>query len=801
MAAMSLFTVACVEEQAPYEAGEPDVDGCYGVYFPAQEAAGAHTYDPNMPAEVEITVARTVTTGAITVPVAYKESHEGIFNVPDAVFEDGQTETTIKVTFPNSGIGTNYELSLAINDPQYASKYQDGDVRFDFSVLRVEWVDFLNPVTNEPAVVTFTQGWWDEVHQATIRYYEVDGVRTCVATCIEKDDEGNPVGIWGDTQGITFDFTWYTKTFQTESGANVQYLDVERQYLGFDYADFESRPEAEAANPIYFYDWFNYLITDGGYAGGWPNWESFLQKNPGSYDRSYYDINGGFYFNLKYHVPSVGGWTPDVFDVVAIADGFTRVDYSLNVEPDYCDAGAVPVFFEVGADVKSVNYVVVAGKVNSVDMAELLPKVADGSAENVAKVAEADMTETETGKAFALDIACPATGEYTLVAVALDANGKAQADASVVFDYVAADDDSHDVDFSVFVEKTHERYAAEGITEFNSFAYTIYGGNGATAVHVGVYDSATVEKYGEAVVISDVRAAKYALAEDALAAVNSVAGYSNIVSGLKDGVSYTLVVWATNGVLTKSEFVEFTTTKNPEVFKSLGMGLYTEDFIFGLFNGLENVTYEVEIEESVDNPGKYRLVNPYGAAYPYNEAGDYDASQNYYMVINAQDPEGVYIPLQGVGCDWGYGEWTVYSMAANYLDAGYPLEDVKAAGHCGTLKDGVITFPEKSLLITADGLGGKLYYANTMGAFKVVLPGYTDAAPEEGGAETASVNKSSVKTVEPAFDRPMSSGYFTGIDYTENIVTVSCEAAPSQAVKKSSSRYSSIEKISALELK
>lgn len=795
MAAMSLFTVACVEEQAPYEAGEPDVDGCYGVYFPAQEAAGAHTYDPNMPAEVEITVARTVTTGAITVPVAYKESHEGIFNVPDAVFEDGQTETTIKVTFPNSGIGTNYELSLAINDPQYASKYQDGDVRFDFSVLRVEWVDFLNPVTNEPAVVTFTQGWWNEVHQATIRYYEVDGVRTCVATCIEKDDEGNPVGIWGDTQGITFDFTWYTKTFQTESGANVQYLDVERQYFGFDYADWESKPEAEAAQPVYFYDWFNYLITDGGYAGAWPNWEGFLQKNPGTYDRSYYDTNGGFYFNLKYQVPALGGgFTPDVFDVVALADGFTRVDYSFNVETDYCEAGAVPVFFEAGADVKAVNYVVVAGKVNSVDMAELLPKVADGSAENVVKVAEADMTATEDGKVFALDITCPATGQYTLVAVALDAEGKAQADASVVFEYVAADDDTKNVDFNVFAEKTHERYEAENLTEYNSFAYTIYGGNGATAVHVGVYDSATVEKYGETVVISDVRASKYALDEDAVAAVNSVAGYSDIVSGLKDGVSYTLVVWATNGILTKAEFVEFTTTKNPEVFKSLGMATYTDDLISSLFQA-SNVTYEVEIEESEENPGKYRLVNPYGAAFPYNEEGDWDASQDYYLVIDATDPDYVIIPgQQSLGLNWGYGMMSVIGLYDYFLSTGQADEaTLKAAGYCGTLVDGVITFNPKTLGVADDD---GMYYGNPNGAFKVVLPGYTEAAPEEGGAETASVNKASVKNLEPAFDRPMTSGYFTGIDYTENIVTVSCEAAPVQAVKKTSSRNSSIEKVS-----
>ena len=794
MAAMSLFTVACVEEEpVPYEPGQPDAEGCYGVYFPVQESAGAHTYDPNMPTEVEFTVARKVTKGAITVPIAYKESHEGIFNVPEAVFEDGQTETTIKVTFPTSGNGTNYKLSLAIEDPQFASTYQDTDVHLDFSVLRVEWVYVLNPQTNEPAKFTFTQGWWDEVHTGYVKYYEVDGIRTCqtVTDPVETKD-GLAYGFWGtgEAEGDgEISFTWYTNKFDG-NGKQVVLLPETPVY-------YHSTYEAV----VHAYDWYTYFTVANPQAAlEGVDFLTFVSKYGGSYATSYYD-NGGFYFAIAYYyMIGIGGWSIDAYDVVCEAEGYTRVDYTLNVESDYCENGSVPVFFEVGTDVKSVNYVVAAGKVNSVDMAELLPKVADGTAENVVKVAEADMYPTEAGKEFALDLTCPASGQYTLVAVALDAEGKAQADASIVFDFVAADDDSQDVKFSVFAEKTHERYAAEGVTEYNSFAYTIYGGN-ATKVHVGVYDSATVEKYGEAIVISDVRASKYALGEEALAAVNTLAGYSDIVSGLKDGTSYTLVVWATNGVLTKAEFVEFTTTKNPEKFQSLGMALYTEDYLAGLFTGMECLTYEVEIEESLDNPGKYRLVNPYGAAFPYNEPGDYDDSQDYYLVINAQDPNGVFIPEQSVGCDWGYGEWVLYSYAAYYMDnMGATLTDVKAAGMCGTLVDGVITFPESALLITASGLGGQYYNGNSNGAFKVVLPSARGAEGDAEGTETTSVKSTSI-SADATLKAPMTVGHSTGIDYNENIVTVSCEAAPSQAVKKNVTRNSSIEKISATVLR
>ena len=157
-----------------------------------------------------------------------------------------------------------------------------------------------------------------------------------------------------------------------------------------------------------------------------------------------------------------------------------------------------------------------------------------------------------------------------------------------------------------------------------------------------------------------------------------------------------------------------------EGWKILGMATYTDDFIASLFNGVDPVSYNVEIQENADNPGLYRLVNPYGAAFPYNEDGDWDASNDYYLEINAQDSQGVYIETQQLGFDWGYGMFIASSLPAQYLDES-DLETIKDAGYCGTLVDGVITFPTKTLLITATGLDG-FYYANLNGAFKVELP-------------------------------------------------------------------------------
>ena len=162
------------------------------------------------------------------------------------------------------------------------------------------------------------------------------------------------------------------------------------------------------------------------------------------------------------------------------------------------------------------------------------------------------------------------------------------------------------------------------------------------------------------------------------------------------------------------------TVKLP-AWKSLGLAQYTDDFIASLFTDVEPVTYNVEIQENVETPGLYRLVNPYGAAFPYNQEGDWNTSSDFYLEINAIDPQGVYIETQALGFDWGYGEFLASSQTAQLL-ANYDLETIKAAGgYCGTLVDGVITFPAKALLVSAESLDG-WYYANSNSAFKVVLP-------------------------------------------------------------------------------
>lgn len=774
LAVLTFGAVSCVEEAA-YVEGEPDLEGCYGVYFPAQEATGSHTFDPSMDRTISFTVARKDSKGEITVPVEVTASAEGVFSVGELKFADGQSETTLTVDFPNAETGVTYKLSLGLTNPQYASKYVDGDLFIDFSVLIVSWEYFLNPKTGEKAKFTFNQAWWGEVHTGYVKYYDVNGVRTCVTETdpLTYDDGSVGYGFWGtgakEGEGeITF--TWYTKNFSPD-GKQLIELPPTPVFVN----------SGELVSAYDYYAYFTVANPQAVLAG--MSFIDFAAKYWSNYPLSYYDGNGGIIFNIQYYIkPSGSGWYGEgEGDVSLLADGFTRVDYSLKVEDDYTVSGTHPVYFTAGPDVANIKYIASEGELNAVQIEGVVAAIVDGTAENVAEIKDFVVDEETGEKAAAAGVKFEKSGKYTVVAVAYDAEGNAQNTASVVIDYVASDDDSFDVAVNVFTEPTPSRYADEGHTALNSFSFTIYGGTELTDVKMNIFKTADVEKAGVDAVVASVRSVD-SVTEDVLADINTTAGYTTLATGLSDGTSYTVVVWGTNGYQTVTATAEFTTEKNPEVFKSLGMGTYTEDILTTFFD-VPNLTYEVEIEESAENPGKYRLVNPYGKAYPYNEPGDWDDSNDYFLTVHAENPDCVYIEAQPLGFDWGYGMFGIYSLAANMIAAGSTEAEVIAAGAAGTLKDGVITFPVKTLLISmANYQNGGWFYANANGAFKIVLPSAVADTP----AVTTSVagvrptTKNNAETFEGNFSR------FIPIEREATTVSFSQETIP--FVKKETGR-------------
>lgn len=150
-----------------------------------------------------------------------------------------------------------------------------------------------------------------------------------------------------------------------------------------------------------------------------------------------------------------------------------------------------------------------------------------------------------------------------------------------------------------------------------------------------------------------------------------------------------------------------------------GWCMYTDDFVTGIY-GVQNLTYPVQVQERDDQPGVFRIKNAYDGKYGYNDPGDWDENTDYYMIINASNPQKVYFEPYAfeLGMVWSYGAFIVRHLA------GYNEENGKdGSDYYGTYENGAITFPKQSFHIgmTEYNGGGYRWYANANGKFKLVI--------------------------------------------------------------------------------
>ena len=597
VAALALVSCAKEQEVAP---GTPDAEDCYGVYFPKQDVIEEmQVLDPTQEKEVIIKVARGVSDGALTIKPTVSLSEitanglvdgdVSLFTVPDIVFEDGQAETDLKIVFPNVEEGKQYSLHLAIEGDQYTSKYSSKLNSCDYKLMCVAYQDFLNPKTKERAKITFTHGWWGEKRTAYIKYYEVDGIRHCVTydealvgttTNGSHEEKG---GFWGVDPNQHLEFLWYQVDEKEcsecgekhphtipagydpapEGGELMTFVEYQKFQL------FDGQPET------YVVDYYGYQRM-GGYAKPFLH---FIEANELFNNACYYDKNGGFYFwVLGYNNISNrnSGWSfPKDYDIIGIAEGFTRADYTLKLEAGISEydeestANVVPVSFKIGPDVDKVGYTILEGIASGAAIdAEVAAIAKDTIDFKYATFVEAK------GESFIDKIELDKTGIYTLVAVGLDAKKKAQSNASINFKYILADDpDAVIVNVSA---STTEAYVSKGYNPDVSLAYTISGA-GVTGVIPMFYTQAQVEAQGGIEkLVSDLKADPnyfYDLLKDEeftgalsatdLASVNDN-GYTDIfTSGVTPGTTYYVVVWATNGYGTEVAYDTMTTTGDP----------------------------------------------------------------------------------------------------------------------------------------------------------------------------------------------------------------------------------------------
>lgn len=539
LAALSFAATACVKETV-HEVGEPDVDGCYGVYFPAQDSE--LIIDPAEPTQASITVARTLSDGAIEVPVVVADT-SGIFSVSSLVFEDGQSESSISVEFNNSKIGVTYSVSFQIDDPQYASKYSSNPIAFDLKVTREKWNElgpvgfaenflfgFLIPQDDEYAAILYSNDNDPNLYRVENPFakaepdYFTDGSEWLTFRVLQKGDVILE-GIEGYETKITEDDLVYYDNF------NTGYTYSNNKIWLFHPAGFASYKNAPESWGVY-----NRVLQYQ--ENGLPAAVSIAP---------FYLIYG-----------TSNGWNGAGGQSIVITfPGAVLTDYSISAEAGETVDGEVPVAFKFGADVAAAKYCVYEGTLSTAAVNKYAAAIGDGT--------ESGAKELDIEKG-AVSLSLEKSGIYTIVAVSFDDAGAVQGSCSAEFSYVASgDEENYAVNVNAGVELT-SRYEALGYDKTNSVSFYLYGKD-LTSVKLGVLPTADLSED----INEDLENLKEVSAEN-LELING-SGYSDIYAGLKALTDYTLVVWATNGYTSTVKTAEITT--DGLAFVKLGTGDYT----------------------------------------------------------------------------------------------------------------------------------------------------------------------------------------------------------------------------------
>jgi len=740
VAALALSFTSC-KKSHEYVPGEKELDGCLGVYFPQQEILGDNIYSPDDPTVAEITVARENSDNEATVPYVITGDTD-IIQAGDIVFAAGQTETTLTLNFPKAETGTKYGVSVQVVDNAFASIYGSGATSFDFSVLRVQWKWFTAEGSDEPATINWTQAWWEDVAVGKLKYYEVDGVRTCVT--VTEDHEG----FWAGGTGEEWTLIWYTNIKDNDGN---QIIEIPRQKTGY----YSNNYSAD----VLVYDWYHYWVDLRGESLG--SFADFAVDYGAdfTYHLSYYDGKGGFYlWPAYYYMDGVGGWKQDAADIIGIAEGYVRTDFSIAAESDYSVDGQLPVYFETGRDVKSIKFVAAEGEISASAAAMLVNAINDGSAKDVTTISEYEYDADEDMNYYATSVSFEATGTYTIVAVGCDEAGVGQSSTTVACNYIAAGDaEEHAVKVSVGTEAISERYAQYGYDATNSFGYYI-DGEDLTEVHVGVVASA---KYNAnpAAYNAAIKAGK-AVSDDILASINAFGGYASVYAGLAANTAYTVLLWATNGDLDTVVTAAWTTDGLPNEVIAEGTAYAYTIVLNQLFWGTKDVCYD---------EGLNLEYNPNTSEYEVPAWGN-------NVTLRFTEKDGVVsVPIQSVGYTHSsYG--TFYVMDVALCDSFFGDGAADDFGYDTTKKgskdaDGNYVF--------------ELMYASTAGYSFGVGQEFLYIKGAPATAEAASVKASfdltkavsSPVAVSPAWTSPFE-GVATKISYKHEPKTVSVATSP-----------------------
>lgn len=126
-------------------------------------------------------------------------------------------------------------------------------------------------------------------------------------------------------------------------------------------------------------------------------------------------------------------------------------------------------------------------------------------------------------------------------------------------------------------------------------------------------------------------------------------------------------------------------------YKTLGTFEFEDPFVCFYYNNFTHININAVLEENIENPGLFRIVNPYKGAKQHHSD---DCS--HYFYLDTRDAEFVTVPASSTGMDFGDGILVLGSLGGAL---GYSKEQCKASGYAiPTLSGRTITFPDRSIL-------------------------------------------------------------------------------------------------------